>query len=142
MLLNLFLVGWLQPWTHYGYERLRFDLRSGALGASLKVGEFNTLSKRFTIRIDRSENGGTQLHGLFVQADNRAAGHRRHRRARPLPRHRRSRHHPAPPGGRPADPAGPALHHAAHPGFRATTCRSSCRGSTASAPAPRTTRRR
>ncbi|WP_300972837.1 LPS export ABC transporter permease LptF [Sphingomonas sp. LHG3406-1] len=70
MLLNLFLVGWLQPWTHYGYERLRFDLRSGALGASLKVGEFNTLSKRFTIRIDRSEQGGTQLHGLFVQADN------------------------------------------------------------------------
>jgi lipopolysaccharide export system permease protein len=72
MLLNLFLVGWLQPWTHYGYERLRFDLRSGALGASLKVGEFNTLSKRFTIRIDRSEKGGTQLHGLFVQADNKS----------------------------------------------------------------------
>ena len=72
MLLNLFLVGWLQPWTHYGYERLRFDLRSGALGASLKVGEFNTISKRFTIRIDRSESGGTQLHGLFVQADNKS----------------------------------------------------------------------
>ncbi len=71
MLLNLFLVGWLQPWTHYGYERLRFDLRSGALGASLKVGEFNTISKQFTIRIDRSENGGTMLHGLFVQADNK-----------------------------------------------------------------------
>lgn len=67
--LNLFLVGWLQPWTHYGYERLRFDLSSGALGASLKVGEFNNLSKRFTIRIDRSEMSGTQLHGLFVQAD-------------------------------------------------------------------------
>jgi lipopolysaccharide export system permease protein len=69
MLLNLFIVGWLQPWTHYGYERLRFDLRSGALGASLKVGEFNQLGKRFTLRIDRSENEGTQLHGLFVQAD-------------------------------------------------------------------------
>lgn len=73
LLLNLFIVGWLQPWTHYGYERLRFDLRSGALGASLKVGEFNTLSKRFTLRIDKSENGGTQLHGLFVQADNQGA---------------------------------------------------------------------
>jgi lipopolysaccharide export system permease protein len=72
--LNLFLVGWLQPWTHYGYERLRFDLRSGALGASLQVGEFNNLSKRFTIRIDRSEEGGTQLHGLFVQADDQKGG--------------------------------------------------------------------
>jgi len=72
LLLNLFIVGWLQPWTHYGYERLRFDLRSGALGASLKVGEFNTLSKRFTLRIDRSEDKGTQLHGLFVQADQKS----------------------------------------------------------------------
>jgi lipopolysaccharide export system permease protein len=72
MLLNLFIVGWLQPWTHYGYERLRFDLRSGALGASLKVGEFNTLSRRLTLRIDRSERNGTQLHGIFVQVDDRS----------------------------------------------------------------------
>ena len=72
LLLNLFIVGWLQPWTHYGYERLRFDLRSGALGASLQVGEFNTLSKRFTLRIDRSERKGTQLHGIFVQVDDKS----------------------------------------------------------------------
>ena len=72
MLLNLFIVGWLQPWTHYGYERLRFDLRSGALGASMKVGEFNQLGKRMTLRIDRSEDRGTQLHGIFVQVDDRS----------------------------------------------------------------------
>jgi len=72
MLVNLFLVGWLQPWTHYGYERLRFDLRSGALGASIKVGEFNRLGKRFTLRIDRSEKEGTQLHGIFVAVDDRS----------------------------------------------------------------------
>lgn len=72
MLLNLFIVGWLQPWTNYGYERLRFDLRSGALGASLKVGEFNTLSNRFTLRIDRSEDKGTRLHGIFVQANDKS----------------------------------------------------------------------
>ena len=72
MLLNLFIVGWLQPWTHYGYERLRFDLRSGALGASMKVGEFNQLGKRLTLRIDRSEDRGTSLHGIFVQVDDRS----------------------------------------------------------------------
>jgi lipopolysaccharide export system permease protein len=72
MLLNLFIVGWLQPWTHYGYERLRFDLRSGALGASMKVGEFNQLGRRMTLRIDRSEKRGTQLHGIFVQMDDRS----------------------------------------------------------------------
>jgi lipopolysaccharide export system permease protein len=72
LLLNLFIVGWLQPWTHYGYERLRFDLRSGALGASMKVGEFNHLGRRMTLRIDRSENRGTELHGIFVQVDDKS----------------------------------------------------------------------
>jgi len=72
MLLNLFIVGWVQPWTHYGYERLRFDLRSGALGASMKVGEFNQLGRKFTLRIDRSEKRGSQLHGIFVQVDDRS----------------------------------------------------------------------
>jgi lipopolysaccharide export system permease protein len=72
LLLNLFIVGWLQPWTHYGYERLRFDLRSGALGASIKVGEFNNLGRRMTLRIDRSENHGTQLHGIFVAVQDKS----------------------------------------------------------------------
>src|SRR4030095_15692269 len=72
LLLNLFIVGWVQPWTHYGYERLRFDLRSGALGASMKVGEFNQLGKRMTLRIDHSEDRGTRLHGIFVQVDDRS----------------------------------------------------------------------
>ena len=72
MLLNLFIMGWVQPWTHYGYERLRFDLRTGALGASIKVGEFNHLGKRMTLRIDRSEKKGTSLHGIFVQVDDKS----------------------------------------------------------------------
>src|SRR5215218_3978030 len=72
MLLNLFIVGWLQPWTHYGYERLRFDLRSGALGASMKVGEFNRLGKRVTVRIERSEDKGSRLHGIFIALDDRS----------------------------------------------------------------------
>ena len=68
-ILNLFIVGYLQPFTHYRYEGLRFDLKSGALGASLKIGEFNRLGKGLIVRIDRSENKGTQLHGIFVQMD-------------------------------------------------------------------------
>jgi lipopolysaccharide export system permease protein len=68
-LINLFIVGYLQPYTHYRYEGLRFDLKSGALGASIKVGEFNQLGKHLTVRIDHSENKGTQLHGIFIQMD-------------------------------------------------------------------------
>jgi lipopolysaccharide export system permease protein len=67
MALNLFIVGYLQPYTRYRYEGLQFDLSSGALGAAIKVGEFNHLGKHLTLRIDRSENKGTQLHGIFVQ---------------------------------------------------------------------------
>lgn len=69
LILNLGIVGYLEPYTHYRYEGLRFDLKSGALGAAIKVGEFNRLGKRLTLRIDRSEREGTQLHGIFVQTD-------------------------------------------------------------------------
>jgi lipopolysaccharide export system permease protein len=68
-IINLGIVGYLEPYTHYRYEGLRFDLKSGALGASIKVGEFNQLGKHLTVRIDRSEKKGTQLHGIFVQMD-------------------------------------------------------------------------
>jgi lipopolysaccharide export system permease protein len=72
MLLNLAIVGYIEPYSRYRYEGLRFDLRSGALGASIKVGEFNRLGKRLTLRIDSSEAGGTRLHGIFVQIDDRS----------------------------------------------------------------------
>ena len=66
-MINLFIVGYLEPFTHYRYEGLRFDLKSGALGAAIKVGEFNRLGKHLTLRIDKSENKGTQLEGIFVR---------------------------------------------------------------------------
>jgi len=68
-IINLLIVGYLQPFSEYRYESLRFDLKSGALGAAIKVGEFNQLGKRLTLRIDRSENKGTQLHGIFVETE-------------------------------------------------------------------------
>jgi len=68
-IVNLFIVGYLEPYTHYRYEGLRFDLNSGALGAAIKVGEFNRLGKHLTLRIDRSEKSGNQLHGIFVQME-------------------------------------------------------------------------
>ena len=72
MLLNLAIVGFIEPYARYRYEGLRFDLRSGALGASIKVGEFNRLGKRLTLRIDGSEDSGTRLRGIFVQVDDRS----------------------------------------------------------------------
>jgi len=72
MMLNFVIVSYVEPYARYRYEGLRFDLRSGALGAAIKVGEFNQLGKRLTLRIDRSENRGTRLMGIFVQVDDRS----------------------------------------------------------------------
>jgi lipopolysaccharide export system permease protein len=69
MLLNLAIVGFVQPKARYLYEQLRFELRSGALGASIKVGEFTNLGKRMTLRVEMSEDKGRRLHGVFVRAE-------------------------------------------------------------------------
>ena len=71
-LVNLAIVGYVQPRARYAYEGLRFELRSGALGASIKVGEFNRLGKNMTIRIEASSDEGRALSGIFVMA--RAGG--------------------------------------------------------------------
>jgi lipopolysaccharide export system permease protein len=67
-LITFFLVGYIQPFTNYYYDSLRFDLRSGALGASIKVGEFVSFGKGVTMRIDESRGGGTDLRGIFAHS--------------------------------------------------------------------------
>jgi lipopolysaccharide export system permease protein len=64
--INLAIVGFVQPRARYAYEELRFELRSGALGATIKVGEFNRLGRRITLRVERSDNEGRHLHDVFV----------------------------------------------------------------------------
>ncbi len=65
---NLLLVGFLQPLARYNYEGLRFELRSGALGASIRVGEFARLGDRITLRVEESFDHGSDLRGVFVRA--------------------------------------------------------------------------
>ncbi len=70
-LTNLAIVGFVQPYARYAYEGLRFELRSGALGASIKVGEFNNLGRRITLRVERSDDQGRHLHDVFIRAETR-----------------------------------------------------------------------
>ncbi len=67
MALNLAIVGYVQPLSRYYYERLDFELRSGALGASIKVGEFTTLKNRTSLRIEQSRDEGRELMGIFAR---------------------------------------------------------------------------
>jgi lipopolysaccharide export system permease protein len=68
---NFAIVGFIQPNARYLYEELRFELRSGAFGAKVKVGEFNNLGKNLTMRIEESRNQGNDLSGLFVFAESK-----------------------------------------------------------------------
>jgi lipopolysaccharide export system permease protein len=68
--LNFAIVGYLQPLSRYAYEAQEFELRSGALGASIKVGEFTTLKDRMALRIESSEDDGRRLMGIFARVAN------------------------------------------------------------------------
>ncbi len=68
-LINLAIVGYVQPWARYGYEQLQFELRTGALGASIKVGEFTTFPRGAIVRIEESQDSGRNLKGIFIHQD-------------------------------------------------------------------------
>ena len=70
MTLNVALVFFIQPVSRFTYERLEYELRSGALGASIKVGEFNTIADRMALRIEESEDDGRKLKGIFARVAN------------------------------------------------------------------------
>ncbi len=67
---NVALVFYVQPLSRYYYEQMEYELRSGALGASIKVGEFTTLKDRMALRIEESEDDGKRLMGIFARVAN------------------------------------------------------------------------
>ena len=72
--INLGIVGFIQPYARYNYEGLRFELRTGALGASIKVGEFTNFGNKMTLRIEKSEDKGRKLTGIFLHRQNDNGG--------------------------------------------------------------------
>ncbi|MEL7444613.1 MAG: LptF/LptG family permease [Pseudomonadota bacterium] len=70
MAVNVALVFYIQPVSRYYYEQMEYELRSGALGASIKVGEFTTLQDRMALRIEQSEDDGRRLMGIFARVSN------------------------------------------------------------------------
>ncbi|MDX5984064.1 LptF/LptG family permease [Sphingomonas echinoides] len=73
-LLNFAIVGFVQPDARYNYEKLRFELRTGALGASIKVGEFTHFGNNMTLRIEQSHDNGRKLSGIFLRRDDGKGG--------------------------------------------------------------------
>ena len=73
-IINLGIVGFVQPKARYAYEGLRFELRTGALGASIKIGEFTQFGDKMTLRIEHSQDKGRRLSGIFLQRRNANGG--------------------------------------------------------------------
>ena len=67
MAANLAIVFYVQPVARYYYEQLDYQLQSGALGASIKVGEFTTLADKMALRIEDSRDNGRSLYGIFAR---------------------------------------------------------------------------
>jgi lipopolysaccharide export system permease protein len=65
--INTVLVGWIQPHSIYTYRGLVFDLRSGALGASIRVGEFVEIGDEITLLVEESHEQGAELRGIFME---------------------------------------------------------------------------
>ncbi len=66
-LLDFWIVGWREPLSRYAYRHLEFELRSGALGASVRVGEFVDLGDGILLRVGAAEDEGRRLKDLFVR---------------------------------------------------------------------------
>jgi lipopolysaccharide export system permease protein len=74
LIVNILVVGFVQPYSKYAYEELIFDVRSGALGAAIKSNEFTNLGEGLTLRIEESQNSGRELLDIFAQKED-ADGH-------------------------------------------------------------------
>lgn len=74
LVVNVMVVGFVQPYSKYAYEELIFDVRSGALGAAIKSNEFTNLGEGLTLRIEESQNSGRELLDIFAQKED-ADGH-------------------------------------------------------------------
>jgi lipopolysaccharide export system permease protein len=74
LIVNILVVGFVQPYSKYAYEELIFDVRSGALGAAIKSNEFTNLGDGLTLRIEESQNSGRELIDIFAQKE-AADGH-------------------------------------------------------------------
>jgi len=64
---DVWLVGFQQPESRYAYRQLSFELRSGALGASIGVGDFVSLTEDITLRVGGSRNDGQELTDIFLR---------------------------------------------------------------------------
>ncbi|MEM9013631.1 MAG: LptF/LptG family permease [Pseudomonadota bacterium] len=74
IVLDFLLVSYIQPYAHYEYRKIRFDVTSGALGIKVPAGEFVEISDRVTIRLGAINKDTRDAEDIFLERRNRDGG--------------------------------------------------------------------
>jgi len=64
---DFLLVGYLKPYARYEYDKIRFDVTSGALGIKIPQGEFIDISDEATIRLGSVNAATRQAADIFLE---------------------------------------------------------------------------
>ncbi|MEQ1931398.1 MAG: LptF/LptG family permease [Parvularculaceae bacterium] len=67
MIFDFLLVSYIQPYARYKYERIRFDVTSGALGIKIPQGEFVDIGERVTIRLGKVNTVDKRAENIFLE---------------------------------------------------------------------------
>lgn len=63
---DFLLVGYIKPYARYEYDKIRFDVTSGALGIKIPQGEFVDITDRVTIRLGKVDAGTRIAEDIFL----------------------------------------------------------------------------
>lgn len=66
-LFDFFLVGYIKPYARYQYDKIRFDVTSGAFGIKIPQGEFVDITDDVTIRLGKVDAVAKEATDIFLE---------------------------------------------------------------------------
>ena len=69
MVFNIFLAGYLTPYTRYAFRAIMFDITSGVIEQGIGEGIFMSLPNGYTLRVEQSRGAGRELYGVFAHRE-------------------------------------------------------------------------
>lgn len=64
---DFFLVGYIKPFARYEYDKIRFDVTSGAFGIKIPQGEFIDITDDVTIRLGKVDAVAKEAQDIFLE---------------------------------------------------------------------------
>lgn len=64
---DFFLVGYIKPYARYEYDKIRFDVTSGAFGIKIPQGEFVDITDDVTIRLGKVDAVAKEAQDIFLE---------------------------------------------------------------------------